>query len=81
MSKVESRLLLITPVPTQPIKVAQKVMKMFEMDFNHKRISAEFSVHPSYYAMGIDWVKADPSRFTQVLLNLLTNGISPLFLF
>jgi signal transduction histidine kinase len=74
MSKVESRLLLITPVPTQPIHVVQKVMKMFEMDFSHKGISAKFIVHPSYHAMDIDWVKADPSRFTQVLLNLLTNG-------
>ena len=74
MSKLDSRLLLVTPVPTQPIKVVEKVMRMFENDFANKDISAQLLVHPSYHALNIDWVKADPSRFTQVLVNLLTNG-------
>src|SRR5579862_2049221 len=75
MSKLDSRLLLVTPVPTQPIKVVEKVMRMFENDFANKDIAAQMIVHPSYHALNIDWVKADPSRFTQVLVNLLTNGI------
>jgi signal transduction histidine kinase len=74
MSKLDSRLLLVTPVDTQPVKVVGKAMKMFENDFANKDISAQLVVDPSYYALGIDWVKADPSRFTQVLVNLLTNG-------
>jgi len=75
MSKLDSRLLLVTPVDTQPVSVVEKVMRMFENDFSHKDITAELVVHPSYHAFNIDWVKADPSRFTQVLVNLLTNGM------
>jgi hypothetical protein len=30
MSKLDSRLLLVTPVDTQPVKVVEKAMKMFE---------------------------------------------------
>lgn len=77
MSKLDSRLLLVTPVDTQPAKVVQKVMRMFESDFAHKDITAELIIDPSYYALDMDWVKADPSRFTQVLVNLLSNGASP----
>jgi|SRR5579862_8020772 len=74
MSKLDSRLLLVTPVDTQPLSVVEKVMRMFENDFSHKEIRAQLVVDPSYHAFNIDWVKADPSRFTQVLVNLLTNG-------
>ena len=77
MSKIDSRLLLVTPVDTQPAPVVEKVMRMFENDFAHKDITAELVVDPSIHAYGIDWIKADPSRFTQVLVNLLTNGIYP----
>ena len=76
MSKIDSRLLLVTPVDTQPAKVVEKVMKMFESDIAHKDITAELIIHPTYRALNIDWLKADPSRFTQVLVNLLTNGTS-----
>jgi signal transduction histidine kinase len=77
MSKLDSRLLLVTPVDTQPVKVVEKAMKMFENDFANKDITAQLIVDPSYDALGIDWVKADPSRFTQVLVNLLSNGTQP----
>lgn len=74
MSKLNSRLLLNTPVSTQPVKVVEKVMRMFENDFSRKEITAQLLVHPTYHSFDIDWVKADPSRFTQILVNLLTNG-------
>jgi signal transduction histidine kinase len=80
MSKLDSRLLLVTPVDTQPVEVVEKVMKMFENDFNHNEITPLLVVHPSYGASKINWVKADPSRFTQVLVNLLTNGTSLQFI-
>lgn len=74
MSKLDSSLLLVTPVDTQPVKVIEQIMRMFENDFLHKDITARLVVHPSYTDRQMDWVKADPSRFTQVLVNLLTNG-------
>lgn len=76
MSKLDSSLLLVTTVDTQPVKVVEQIMRMFENDFLHKDITARLVVHPSYTAHQIDWVKADPSRLTQVLVNLLTNGKS-----
>src|SRR5271155_3767978 len=74
MSKLDSSLLLVTPVDTQPVKVVEQIMRMFANEFSHKGITARLVVHPSYNALHIDWLKADPSRFTQVLVNLLTNG-------
>ena len=76
MSKLDSSLLLVTPVDTQPVKVVEQIMRMFENDFSHKGITPALVVHPSYNELQIDWLKADPSRFTQVLVNLLTNGES-----
>jgi signal transduction histidine kinase len=80
MSKLDSRLLLITPVDTQPIKVVEKVMRMFENDFASKDIKHRLIIDPSHHALRLDWVKADPSRLTQILVNLLTNGTLPFFL-
>jgi len=79
MSKLDSRLLLITPVDTQPIKVVEKVLRMFENDFASKDIKHRLIVDRSYHSLHLDWVKADPSRLTQILVNLLTNG-APLFI-
>ena len=74
MSKLDSSLLLVTPVDTQPVKVVGQILRTFETHFSYKGITARLVVHPSYSALKIDWLKADPSRFTQVLVNLVTNG-------
>lgn len=74
MSKLDSRLLLITPVNTQPIKVVEKVLRMFENDFSSKDIKSHLIIAPSYHSLHLDWIKADPSRLTQILVNLLSNG-------
>jgi len=75
LSKLDSALLVVTPVPTQPISVAQRAIKMFEGDMEKHDISMEFLIDDSYKDLSIDWVKLDPSRLLQVLINLLTNAI------
>ncbi len=43
------------------------------MDTND--IAIEFKLDQSYFDLSIDWVKLDPSRLLQVLINLTTNDI------
>jgi hypothetical protein len=38
-------------------------------------IQLEYTLLPTYSALSIDWVRLDPSRLLQVLINLLTNAI------
>ncbi|KAI1378669.1 hypothetical protein F4677DRAFT_374538 [Hypoxylon crocopeplum] len=75
LSKLDSQLLLVTPVDVQPLSVVQRVLKMFESELNTNGIEMKFQVKNRYLDMGIDWVKLDPSRLLQVLINLMTNAI------
>ncbi|KAH6657854.1 hypothetical protein BKA67DRAFT_504541, partial [Truncatella angustata] len=75
LSKLDSQLLLVTPVDVQPVAVVQRVLKMFEGELNANGIEMTFQVKNRYIDMGVDWVKLDPSRLLQVLINLMTNAI------
>ncbi len=75
LSKLDSALLLVTPVDVQPVAVVQRALKMFEGEFETNDISLEFQIEQSYRDFGIDWVRLDPSRLLQVLINLTTNAI------
>ena len=75
LSKLDSNLLLVTPVDVQPITVVQNVIKMFEAELNSNEITGDFRIEDSYRELQVDWVKLDPSRLRQVLINLMTNAI------
>jgi PAS domain S-box-containing protein len=75
LSKLDSALLLVTPVDAQPVAVVQRALKMFEGELETNDINLEFQIEQSYRDLGIDWVKLDPSRLLQVLINLTTNAI------
>ncbi|KAI1827797.1 histidine kinase [Xylaria intraflava] len=75
LSKLDSQLLLVTPVDVQPLAVVQRVLKMFEGELNTNGIEMTLQVKNRYIDRGIDWVKLDPSRLLQVLINLMTNAI------
>ncbi|KAI1436789.1 hypothetical protein GGR50DRAFT_170129 [Xylaria sp. CBS 124048] len=75
LSKLDSQLLLVTPVDVQPLAVVQRVIKMFEGELNTNDIEMKLQVKNRYIDMGINWVKLDPSRLLQVLINLMTNAI------
>ena len=75
LSKLDSALLLITPVDVMPITVAQQALKMFESEFHSADIRMQFVVDESMERLKIDWVKVDPSRLLQILINLTTNAI------
>lgn len=75
LSKLDAALLVVTPVAVQPIAVVQRALKMFEGELDSNDIAMEFRMERSYLELNIDWVKLDPSRLLQVLINLTTNAI------
>jgi len=75
LSKLDSDLLLITPIEVQPISVVQSALKMFDSEVQKSDMELRFRVDPSYQSLAVDWVRLDPSRLLQVLINLITNAI------
>ncbi|KAK5171140.1 uncharacterized protein LTR77_004284 [Saxophila tyrrhenica] len=75
LSKLDSALLLVTPVDAQPLTVVQRALKMHEGELQAADIQMKFLVDQSYRDLGLDWVRLDPSRVLQVLINLTTNAI------
>jgi PAS domain S-box-containing protein len=75
VSKLDSRLLLITPVPTQPVIVIKRAMNMFKPEVQSKNIEFIFVPHESLERLGVDWALLDPARLLQIMVNLITNAI------
>ena len=75
LSKLDSALLLVTPIDVQPMTVVQRALKMFEGELQTADIQMHFKVDDSLQTLAIDWVRVDPSRLLQVLINLTTNAI------
>lgn len=75
LSKLDSALLLVTPTDVQPEEVVHRVLKMFSGELESSDISVDFSINDSYRELAVEWVKLDPSRLQQVLINLTTNAI------
>ncbi|KAJ9651878.1 hypothetical protein H2198_008876 [Neophaeococcomyces mojaviensis] len=75
LSKLDSMLLSITPVVVQPYKIVEDVLKMFEGEFTANEIKVESETAPSYDEHKVDWVALDPSRLTQIFINLITNAV------
>lgn len=48
---------------------------MFEGELLSCGIEHDFALERSFQEHNIDWVLADPSRLTQILINLMTNAI------
>ncbi|KAJ6261661.1 Hybrid signal transduction histidine kinase K [Drechslerella dactyloides] len=75
LSKLDSARLMITPVDVQPVAIVNEAMKMFKQECLLHEISMELEVDEGYRNLSVDWVKLDPTRLLQVLINLLTNAI------
>jgi len=75
LSKLDSQLLLVTPIDAQPLTIVQRALKMHEGELHAADIQMKFVVDQSYRDLDLDWVRLDPSRVLQVLINLTTNAI------
>ncbi|RMZ73393.1 histidine kinase hhk13p [Pyrenophora seminiperda CCB06] len=73
LSKLDSNLILITPMRVQPAVVVSDAVKMFEVECNQAGIQLDFKLDETF--SGMEWTMLDPSRLLQVLINLLTNAI------
>lgn len=75
MSKLDSKLLAVTPFTVDPIQIVNDALKMFEVEARRVDIELTSSVDQSYKDLGFDYLDLDPSRVKQVLINLLTNAL------
>lgn len=75
LSKLDAAVLLVTPVDAQPLTVMRRALKIFEGELQSADITLDFRIDQSYYDLNIDWVRLDPFRLSQVLINLTTNAI------
>ena len=69
MSKLDSNLILVTPIPVEPVVVVSDAVKMFDVECSRMDISLHFEQDKSLE--GFERVMLDPSRVVQVLINLL----------
>jgi signal transduction histidine kinase/CheY-like chemotaxis protein len=75
LSKLDSKLLVISPIIIQPAALLQDSYKMFKEEASKARVSLEVCCDRSFTNMNIDYAILDPSRVLQILINLLTNAI------
>ncbi|QSZ30945.1 hypothetical protein DSL72_000504 [Monilinia vaccinii-corymbosi] len=75
LSKLDSGLLFVTPTEVQPLLIIKDALRIFDGELQKSGVALRFHVSPSFEELDIDWIKLDPSRLIQVLINLVTNAI------
>lgn len=75
LSKLDAGLLVICPVECQPDEVIKQALKMFDAEFLKSDTQLEYTLLPTYLALNIDWLRLDPSRLLQILINLISNAL------
>jgi signal transduction histidine kinase len=75
LSKLDSKLLVISPVTIQPFTLLQDSYKMFKEEANKACVNLDVRCDTSFTDLNIDYAILDPSRVLQILINLLTNAI------
>lgn len=68
-------MLQVTPVDCEPITIVRQIQHIFDAELQSKKIEMTIVQDKSYQDLGIALVKADPSRISQVLINLISNAI------
>ncbi|KAJ3166450.1 hypothetical protein HDU88_003318 [Geranomyces variabilis] len=75
VSKISMNLLRLSHVDYQPRMEIQNIIRMFQTEATAKQISMSLDVSPSYDQLHVNWVRGDPKRLAQVLINLLSNAV------
>jgi signal transduction histidine kinase/CheY-like chemotaxis protein len=75
LSKLDSMLLSITPTPVKPAKLATSIVNIFEAELKSNKIDYSIFDDQSLARLNVDHLLLDPSRVTQIFINLLTNAI------
>lgn len=75
VSKLDSDLLVVSPIPVQPMALVRSSLKIFNAELKMTGISITVVEDTSLAILGIEWVLLDPNRFLQIVINLVTNAI------
>ncbi|KAF2106850.1 hypothetical protein BDV96DRAFT_654410 [Lophiotrema nucula] len=75
LSKLGSMLLSITPSAVKPSQLINTIVTIFEAELKSNNIACEVTPEPSVDELAVGYLYLDPSRVTQVFINLLTNAI------
>ncbi|CAI4218318.1 unnamed protein product [Parascedosporium putredinis] len=75
VSKLDSKLIAVTPCTVDPLVMVRNALKMFEVEARRVDVDLTMTVDHTFAAMGHDHFDFDPSRAKQVLINLLTNAL------
>lgn len=75
MSKLSLNLVSLSEKPFKPLVETTSVIRMFEREAFTKGISLTFVLGEGYRRIDVGWVLADPTRFGQVLVNLISNAL------
>jgi len=75
ISKLDSNLLLITPVAVQPVEIVKQVQQMFMVECQKVHdIQMAFHITESYRNLNVDIVMLDSSRLLQVV-SIVSNRV------
>jgi len=75
LSKLDSSLLEVAPIPVQPRDLIQTSMRMFDRELKMTDIAFTVVEDESLQRHGVDWILLDPNRYLQIVINLVTNAI------
>lgn len=75
LSRLDSMLLSITPTSTEPEKLINTIIGLFEAELKSNRITYHTFPDASLTQLHIANLYMDPSRVTQIFINLITNAI------
>ncbi|KAI1760124.1 hypothetical protein GGR53DRAFT_526501 [Hypoxylon sp. FL1150] len=75
VSKLDSDLLVVSPMPVQPMALVRSSLKIFDVELKMTDIKLTVVEDNSLTTLGIEWVLLDPNRFLQIVINLVTNAI------
>ncbi|KAF8432305.1 hypothetical protein BGX38DRAFT_260509 [Terfezia claveryi] len=77
VSKLDSNSMILSVVPMD-VQIHRSIfltLKIFQFELQVKGITAVLIIEDSYQKLALNWVKCDPSRFSQIVVNLITNAI------
>jgi CheY-like chemotaxis protein len=75
LSKLDADMLEFTPIPVRPLDIIRHTRSLFDREFKLLDVHVSIKEDSSIKKHGLDWTFLDPSRFLQILMNLLTNAI------
>lgn len=75
LSRLDSKMLSITPVIVQPADIVHKAVRMFNGELDTNQMQMQVVCDDSYRTHNVDHVYCDPSRLTQIFINLISNAI------